>query len=264
MQIAGAVAVVTGAASGIGHSVAVDLARRGATVVAVDRRPAELDATVDGCRRHAPGSFGHVADLSTREACDSAVAAVAERLGRVDILVNNAAISMRKPAVDTTLEDVERIMAVNYFAPVALTMTALPGMLDRRRGSIVNVTSVAGYVPNPKESAYSASKAALSLWSHVLAVELRGTGVHVGVVSPGLIDTEIWTTEEFAGASTGKLWPPEVVAAAVARSIERERVHVTVPRRFGIPPVLYSLFGRPMRWGLRRFDEKISARRRTP
>ncbi len=217
MEIAGAVAVVTGAASGIGRSVSVDLARRGATVVGVDSRSAELEPTISACRSYAPGSLAHIADLSTRDACASTVSAVHDRFGQVDVIVNNAAISMRKSAVDTTLDDVERIMTLNYFAAVALTMAALPGMLERRRGAVVNVTSVAGYVPNPREAAYSASKAALSLWSHVLAVELRGTGVQVGVVSPGSIDTEIWATEEFAGAYTGKLWPPEVVAAVVAR-----------------------------------------------
>ncbi len=261
MQIRGSVAIVTGASSGIGRAVAVDLARRGATVVGVARRAAELEATAEECRRHAPGSFAHVADVSSRHACAATVASVTERLGRVDILVNNAGISIRKPAVETALDEVERAIAVNYYAPVALTMAALPGMLERRRGAIMNLTSVAGYLPNPKESAYCASKAALSLWSHVMSLELAGTGVHVGVVSPGAIDTEIWAKDEYASSYTGKLCPPEKVAVQLARSIERKRVHVTVPRRFGLPPALYPLFGRPMRWGLRRYEARIPARR---
>ncbi len=255
-RISGAVAMVTGASSGIGKAVAVELARRGAIVAGVARRHAELAATLDACRLHAPGSIYQAADLSSRSGCQAAASGVLARLGRVDVLVNNAGISIRKPAVLTTVEDVERVMAVNFFAAVYLTMAMLPGMLERRRGSVVNITSVAGYLPNPKESAYGASKAALSLWSHGLNVDLHGTGVHVGVVSPGPIATEIWEKDEFAASYTGKLYPPAVVAEAVAKVIERRLAHVTVPRRFGLPPMLYPMLGRPMRWGLRRYDQR--------
>jgi short-subunit dehydrogenase len=151
-------------------------------------------------------------------------------------------------------------MAVNFFAAVYLTMAVLPGMLERRRGSVVNITSVAGYLPNPKESAYGASKAALSLWSHGLNVELHGTGVHVGVVSPGPIATEIWEKDEFAASYRGTLYSPTVVAEAVVKVLERRVAHMTVPRRFGLPPILYSILGRPMRWGLRRYDQRVQRR----
>ncbi len=259
-RISGSVAMVTGASSGIGQAIAVELARRGATVVGVARREAELAATVQECRRYAPASIHQAADLSSRSGCEAAASGILARLGRVDILVNNAGISIRKPAVLTTVEDVERVMAVNFFAAVYLTMATLPGMLERRRGSVINITSVAGYLPNPKESAYGASKAALSLWSHGLNVDLHGTGVHVGVVSPGPIATEIWEKDEFAASYAGKLYPPAVVAEAVTKVIERRLAHVTVPRRFGIPPILYPMLGRPMRWGLRRYDQQAPRR----
>jgi short-subunit dehydrogenase len=254
------VAVVTGASSGIGKAVAIELARRGATVAGVARRERELATTLEQCRRHASASLHHVADLSSRGGCQAAIATILARLGRVDVLVNNAGISIRKPAVLTTVEDVERVMAVNFFAAVYLTMAVLPGMLDRQHGSVVNITSVAGYLPNPKESAYGASKAALSLWSHGLNVDLHGTGVHVGVVSPGPIATEIWEKDEFAASYTGKLYPPALVAQAVAKVVERRLAHVTVPRRFGIPPLLYPMMGRLMRFGLRRYDERVPRR----
>lgn len=142
------------------------------------------------------------------------------------------------------------MMDVNFFGSVCVAMAALPGMLERRRGSIINVTSVAGYIPNPHESAYGASKAALSLWSHGLSVDLSGSGVHVGVLSPGPIDTEIWEKDAEDAVYDGKLYPPSIVADAIAKMIDHEAVHVTVPRRYGLVGALYPLLGGPMRKGL--------------
>jgi NAD(P)-dependent dehydrogenase (short-subunit alcohol dehydrogenase family) len=253
MDISGRVAVVTGASSGIGAAVARDLAGRGARVVAVARRPDRLAEVVEACRASSPDSVAHPADVGRREDCEAVVAGAEARFGRVDIVVNNAGISIHREAARTTPDDIAHLFAVNFFGPVHLTMAALPGMLDRGCGSVVNVTSVAGYVPNPGESAYGASKAALSRWSHGLAVELHGTGVHVGTLSPGPIDTEIWSLDEVV-TYHGKLYPPSTVAAAVARMIEREQVHVTSPRGYGAVGALYPLLGRAMRWGMRRFE----------
>jgi short-subunit dehydrogenase len=252
LDIAGRVAVVTGASSGIGAAVATDLARRGATVVAVARRKDRLDEVVERSRAHTASSTSVPADISSRAECERVVRTVEERFGRLDILVNNAGISIHRNAARTTADDVERLMAVNFFAPVYLTTAALAGMLERRQGAVVNITSVAGYVPNPGESAYGAAKAALSLWTHGLAVDLHGTGVHLSVVSPGPIDTEIWALDEEL-SYTGKLYPPQVIADAVAEAVDKGWVHRTVPRRYGLVGALYPILGRPMRWGLRRF-----------
>jgi short-subunit dehydrogenase len=260
MEIAGRVAVVTGASSGIGAALATDLARRGATVAAVARRKDRLDEVVDQCRQYAAASMAVPADISERAECERVIREVDERFGRVDILVNNAGISIHRNAARTTADDVETLMAVNFFAPVYLTTAALPGMLERRQGAVVNITSVAGYVPNPGESAYGAAKAALSLWTHGLAVDLSNSGVQVTVVSPGPIDTEIWSLDEELSYD-GKLYPPQVVADAVADAVARGWVHRTVPRRYGLVGALYPLLGRPMRWGLRRYaaaaDKKL-------
>lgn len=258
MRIAGKVALVTGASSGIGRAVALDLARRGATVVVTARREAELEATAAECRKHAPDSFAVAGDVSRRADAEAAVRQGEERLGRVDIVVNNAGISCHKHAADTTADDVERVMGVNFLGAVFTTLAALPGMLGRGEGAVVSVTSVAGYIPNPKESAYGASKAALSLWTHGLAVDLDGTGVHASVVSPGPIDTEIWDKDETPSSYRGRKYPPEVVAGAVARAIEGEIVHLTVPRRFGAVGIMYALpgLGRAVRRGLVRFERR--------
>ena len=254
MKLRGRVAIVTGSSSGIGAAVATDLAGRGARVVAVARRQDRLDAVVERCRVTSPESTSLAADVSSRDECGRIVRETEARFGRVDIVVNNAGISIHKSAARTSVDEVDAIMAVNFFGPVAITMAALPGMLDRHEGSVVNVTSVAGYLPNPGEAAYGASKAALSRWSHGLSIDLHGTGVHVGVLSPGPIDTEIWSLDEEL-SYRGKLFPPEVVAKGVAKVIERELTHLTVPRRYGAPGAMYPLAGRPMRWGLRRYGQ---------
>jgi short-subunit dehydrogenase len=263
MTFSDQVAVVTGASSGIGAAVATDLAARGARVVAVARRADRLAATVEACRASSPESVAHPADVSSRDACEEVIRGAETRSGRVDILVNNAGISMHKNAARTSVDDIERVMAVNFFGSVYLTMATLPGMLERGSGAIVNVTSVAGYVPNADEAAYGASKAALSRWSHGLAVDLAGTGVHVGVLSPGPIDTEIWSLDEEL-SYTGRLYPPAVVAEAVAKMIERRLTHLTVPRRYGAVGALYPMFGRTMRWGIRRYDARARARHDRP
>jgi short-subunit dehydrogenase len=197
-----------------------------------------------------------VADLAIPEDCTRVVSEVVERLGRLDILVNNAGISIRRHTLLTTPDEVERVMRVNFFSAVHMSMAALPGMVERKRGAVVNITSVAGYIPNPKESAYGASKAALSLWSHVAHVDLAGSGVHVGVLSPGPIDTEIWAKDEEA-AYHGPKFPAQVVADGVAQIVEKNLVHLTVPRRYGAMAPLYALPGisRAVRRGLIRFGQ---------
>ncbi len=247
-------AIVTGASSGIGAVTAQALAGKGAKVLAVARRKDRLDETVEGCRTAGGHAEAHVGDVADREFAEAVVAAAQREHGGVDIVVNNAGISPGEDARTRAIDDAARIMAVNFFGAVHFAGAALPGMLERRRGSIVNVTSVSGYVPAPGEPAYGASKAALSRWSHGLAIDLHGTGVHVGVLSPGPIETEIW--DHGTANYDGRMYAPTVVADGIVRMIERELTHLTVPRRFGAVGAVYPLVGRPMRWGLRRYASR--------
>ena len=264
VRIAGSVALVTGASSGIGEAVAIDLARRGATVAVVARRADALEETAAACRQHSARSCAVVADLAEPDAADRVVDEVRDRVGPIGILVNNAGISLHRHALLTKPADVERVMQVNFMAAVRTTMAVLPDMAREGRGSVVNVTSVAGYIPNPKESAYGASKAALHLWSHGVAIDLHGTGVHVGVLSPGPIDTEIWGKDENPSSYRGRKYPPQVVADAVARMVQKELAFVTVPRRFGAMGPLYALplVSRAVRRGLVAFEAGGEGRRR--
>ncbi|MEY2470871.1 MAG: hypothetical protein QOK28_200 [Actinomycetota bacterium] len=253
MKIEGAIAVVTGASSGIGAATALELSRRGATVVVTARRVDELERTAEACRAFASSSLAVAADLAVPGEAERVVSHAIAAFGRVDIVVNNAGVSLHRSGLDTTAAEVEQLMQVNFLSAVRTTMAALPGMVERRRGSVVNVTSVAGYLPNPRESAYGASKAALSRWSHGLAIDLHGAGVHVGVLSPGPIDTPIWDTDY-----RGRKYPPELVARAIATMIDKGIAHMTVPRRYGAVGAMYGLplVGRVMRRGILSYERR--------
>jgi short-subunit dehydrogenase len=121
---------------------------------------------------------------------------------------------------------------------------------------VIATTSVAGYIPNPKEAAYGASKSALHLWTQGLGVDLAGTGVHAGVLSPGPIETEIWDADETQSSYDGPKHPPQVVADALARMISGRLHFMTVPRRYGTVGVMYALPGlnRLVRRGLVAFE----------
>jgi short-subunit dehydrogenase len=250
VEIRDRVVVVTGASSGIGAATAEAFARKGARVVCVARRADKLAETVRRCEALGARALALPADVADPETADRVVKETESAYGPIDVLVNNAGLGMALPAEQVTMDDVRRVFEVNFFGPVALTLAVLPGMRERRRGSIVNVTSVSGYVPNPGESPYGATKAALSRWSHGLSVELAGTGVHVGVVSPGPIDTEM---APGADEYKMKLYPPSVVADAIISAVQKERVHQTAPRKFGAPAAMYPLLGGPFRWGIRKF-----------
>ncbi len=256
MDVKRSVAIVTGASSGIGAATAEALARQGSRVVAVARRKDRLDEVVERCRAHSPDSFAHPADIGDRDSAEGIVAAVHERFGHADILVNNAGMPHRVRASEASVEDIDEVMRVNFLGAVWVTMAALPSMLERRFGGVVNVTSVAGVMPVPNEAGYGASKAALSRWSEGLAVDLADTGVYVGVVAPGPIDTEIWDRGKGEAHYKGRLYPPTVVADAIVGALRHERPYVTAPRQYGVVTASYSLLRRPIRAGMQRFRDR--------
>ncbi len=182
MDLTGRVVVLTGASSGIGESTARLLAAHGATVVGVARNLDALQAVCDDIVAAGGTAAPMTADLSDPEDARRLAAAVIDRFGAPDVLINNAGRSIRRSVVDTTerFHDYERTMALNYFGPVALTLGLLPAMLDAGRGQIVNVVTwgvTAGSMP--KFAAYHASKAALAAFGRSLDGECEGTGVVV-------------------------------------------------------------------------------------
>jgi NAD(P)-dependent dehydrogenase (short-subunit alcohol dehydrogenase family) len=189
IEIEGSIALVTGAAGGIGRCISARLAAAGVALALVDLDGAAAEALL--AELGAKG-VAIAADLSAAEDVGAAVTQAEDRLGPLDILVNNAGISgvgPPKPTVDTPLEEWEKVLAVNVTAPFLFCQAVLPGMVERGRGTVLNIASMAGILCLPGRVAYAASKAALISLTKTLAVECGASGVRINAVCPGWVDT---------------------------------------------------------------------------
>ena len=248
MDIAGSTALVTGASSGIGRAVAMDMTQAGAQVVGLGRDMRSLRSLAE-----TSGITVLQVDLASVDELQHFVEETLPGLPPVDILVNCAGSGHFGPLADHSAEDIDRLIGVNVRAPVALTRAVLPGMRERRRGRVVNVASIAGHLGVPNETVYSASKGALAVFSRALNAELAGTGVGVTVVTPGVVQTAFF---ERRGAPYDRGWPrpmpPERVARAIVHAITHGRSVVVIPGWLRIPIWLQAtmpgLYARLERW----------------
>jgi short-subunit dehydrogenase len=248
--VPGSIAVVTGASSGIGRQLALELATAGATVVALARREERLADLEPELQRSAPDSHYVVCDVSDTDRYVAALRGVEDRHGRIDILVNNAAIS--EPAGDG-LDRYRQVMETNYFAVVAGTLAVLPGMRSRGRGAIVNVSSDTARAPTPGEAGYAASKAAVSAFTEALSYDVEADGVLLHVLYPGWVPTEMTQ----ADSDDGHLPPrmvrrtPEQVARLVVAGLGKRRVELDATKLARIAPVARTFFPSAYRRGIR-------------
>jgi short-subunit dehydrogenase len=187
-KLASKVIWITGASSGIGESLAHELARIGATLVLSARRDDALRNVQAACVR----SDEHLVlplDMQATDTFPTAVKTVLDRFGRIDVLFNGAGISQRGTALETQLLVDRQLMAVNYFGPVALTKLVLPSMIERRAGQIVVVSSLLGKFSVPGRAAYAGSKHALHGFFDALRSEVFPYGISVTIICPGFIQT---------------------------------------------------------------------------
>jgi short-subunit dehydrogenase len=226
----GRIVLVTGASSGIGAAVARELASRGDTVALVARRADRLDEVLGDCRVRAPASARWSADLSDPSSAANLALEIWDHYGGLDVVINNAAVPMRRHVTRLTMTEVERTMRINYFSPVAISLAVLPRMVERGSGTIVNVSSLGGRLGITCEAAYSGSKFALAGWSESMAIDLDRSGVSVKLILPGSIDTEIWDQpDNDPPLYDGPKDPPESIAGGIVDAIDSDHFEHYLP-----------------------------------
>lgn len=255
-RFAGATAVVTGAAGGIGEQLAVGLGVRGSDLVLVDRDAERLGAVADRLRAAHPGITvsTHVVDLADHAAVTSLARDLAAAHPRLGLLVNNAGVALGGRFSQVTLDEFEWVMDVNFRAPVTLTHHLLPALTAEPGSHVVNVSSLYGLIAPAGQSAYSASKFALRGFSEVLRAELAEAGTGVTTVHPGGIRTRVAEnarigsgvptreTERHQRAYRSLLtYPPEKAAEEILDGVEKRRARVLIAASAKVPDVLARL-----------------------
>lgn len=214
----GKVAIVTGASSGIGRSTAELLARRGARVAAFARSAEKLAGLASDRILPVTGDVSHLGDI------ERLFSAVESHFGHIDVLVNNAGMVDPAPLIETTFDEWQEMFAVNVHGVYLTCRRALPSMIERRAGSIVNVASISG-VPGPEKFpgsvSYCASKGAVISLTEALAVEVKAHGVRVNCVSPGSVDTPMWA--EVSGGAPASMTAAEVAETILFLASDRSR-----------------------------------------
>ncbi len=234
-DFAGKRVLVTGASSGIGAALAQGFAMRGAVVGICARRPDRLAAVLDGLQQHSPNSRSYTIDLADLDAIDGFAASVVADLGGLDVLVNNAGIPKRRTVMDVSWREVEAVNRINYLSPVKLTMALLPTLIASS-GEIINISSVAARLSPPAESAYSATKAAITAFSESMLVDLAiaGHAVGVHVVNPGVIDTELFhLPDNDAFTAPVQAEPVESIVEPILSMLGTDQFELYFPEWFG-------------------------------
>ena len=185
------VVLITGASSGIGRGLAIELAKRGAAVGLLARRAEELAEIVKEIEATGGRAIALPADVTDVDAVSKAADQLRAEFGPIEVLIANAGIGGSKSAAQLSAVDVTKIINVNVVGVVNSATTVIPEMVARRQGQIVFISSLAAYRGLPKSAAYCASKAAVSAFAESLRVDLRGSGVEVTIIHPGFIKTPL-------------------------------------------------------------------------
>jgi short-subunit dehydrogenase len=249
VRLAGAVAIVTGASSGIGAATAAALADAGMRLIVTGRHPGRLSQVATQT-----GAIAVPADLGAPEGAARVVDAAMAAAGQVDLLVCNAGVGWSGPIGDLPANKAEELVALNLLAPLHLTRLLTPGMAERGHGRLVFVSSIAGVLGVRHEAAYAATKAGLNVLAESLAYELHGRGVGVSLVLPGVVDTPFFSHRGHPyDRRTPVPIPAERVANAVARAAARDLDVVYVPGWLRFPAWLHGTAPLAFRALTRRF-----------
>ncbi len=192
--------VITGASSGIGAALAEEAAARGARLALSDVNP---DAAKAWLKRSGAKGAAHKLDVSRKDDFEAYIEQVTRDLGPVDVMINNAGVGLSATVAEMSIEDFRWVMDINFWGVVYGTQAVLPAMMARKKGTIVNISSLFGLISVPTQSAYNASKFAVRGFTESLRAELSGTGVNALCVHPGGIKTNIARNSRFSSAPNG-------------------------------------------------------------
>ena len=261
MELNGAVAVVTGASAGFGELTARLLAKGGASVVLAARRLERLEALAGEIEGRGGRALAVRCDVTEVADLQGLRDRVDETFGRCDVLINNAGIPGGGRFEEVSLEQIEQVIRVNLLGVMLCTKVFLPMMLERPRGHIVNVGSVAGRYATPGASVYTASKHGVVAFSEALYYELAPRGILVTSVNPGFAATEGFPQGRLPSAI---VMPAERVARAIVDVVKKDKApEVTIPRALG-PWQAFRILTPPLyRWGVRQASKKLGATRAT-
>ncbi len=229
--------VITGGASGIGMALGYEFAKKGARVGLLDRDADGVAATARAFSQEGLTAIGRPCDVTREEECETAISAVQSAFGGIDVLVNNAGITLRDAFVDTQVGAYRKVMDVNFFGALNCTRTAIPSLIEHQ-GMIIVMSSIAGVAPVLGRSGYCASKYALHGLFDTLRIELSGQGVHVMMVCPTFVRTNLQTralggdgrVTNHPQSTLGKLETPEQTAREIyAAALKKKRILIPTP-----------------------------------
>ncbi|QWK21414.1 SDR family NAD(P)-dependent oxidoreductase [Thermus antranikianii] len=247
MRLAGKVMVVTGAGSGLGQALTLELLYRGARVAAVDLRREGLEATREQAGAKAASLSLHQLDITDRERVEALPQEVVAIHGAVDGLINNAGIIQPfKRLQDLDYATIERVMRVNFYGTLYMIKAFLPLLLARPEAHLVNVSSMGGFLPVPGQTVYGASKAALKLLTEGLWAELQGTPVRVTLVLPGAMRTAIAEhsgveAPRVGGEARIPILEPAKAAKMLLDGVERDAFRILLGQDARSMDVLYRI-----------------------
>ena len=223
------VAIVTGASKSIGRATALELAQRGAHLCLASRDVAGMEQTAAGVRLHGREALMVQTDVSDQEQVQALADRAIEHFQRVDILVANAGIYVRKPLAQLDLATLQHSMATNFYGAASCVLAVLPHMLERGSGRIALVSSFDGKKAMPGDAPYACAKFALNALGEAMRQELSPRGIYTSIIVPGRVDTDFVLGMKLPGIQPPI--PAEKVARAIAGAIQHKRAEVILPGR---------------------------------
>lgn len=264
MAVEGKTIVITGASSGIGEEAAKQLAAKGAKIILLARREDELQRVRQEIESGGGQAFAYTIDLSDEAAIETVTRQIIEAHAPIDVLVNNAGRSIRRPIRESLdrLHDFKRTMQLNYFGAVQMTLLMLPHMLERKSGQIINVSSMSALIPTPFYAAYVGSKGALDAFSRSVGAELTDMGIQVTTINYPLVKTPM--TAPTKAYKYIKQMDVRDAGTWIVKAVEKRPARITsnMGGAWGLattamPSVTMKWTGRLFNYGAKRLARKV-------